>query len=128
MSEIAVILAGGRSFTDATRRVPSADELRDFEAAQSLVLPAAYKEFVDLGGLRELAFDERILTPDEMVAASQWVPGHLLPFAENGCGDTFCWLKSALPESPVVFWDHETNSESDYLPSFLECVKTWRRN
>lgn len=127
MNEIADIIAGGPSFTDETARIPSADELRDFETAYSLVLPDTYKQFVELGGLRELAFDERVLAPDEMVVASQWLPDHLLPFAENGCGDTYCWLKPALPDSSVVFWDHETMSESEYLPSFLDCVRQWRR-
>ena len=127
MSQVSKILASGRSFTDESRSTPSSTDLKDFELRNSVTLPSAYKEFVELGGLSELGFDQVILAPEEIAASSQHLPDHLLPFAENGCGDAFCWIKENLPDSSVVFWDHESSSESNYLPSFLDCLKRWRR-
>jgi len=50
---------------------------------------------------------------------------HLLPFADFGTGDFYCFDYSRLDsqgEPPVVRWSHETGDTEDRAPSFSEFV------
>jgi cell wall assembly regulator SMI1 len=50
---------------------------------------------------------------------------HLLPFADFGTGDYYCFDYSRLDskgEAPVVRWSHETGETDDRSPSFSEFV------
>lgn len=50
---------------------------------------------------------------------------HLLPFADYGSGDYYCFDYSRLDprgETPVVRWSHETGETDDRAESFAEFV------
>jgi SMI1 / KNR4 family (SUKH-1) len=118
MSEIERILKSGKSHRELVA-VPSSDDLREISIQLGVSLPPSYVEFCQLGGLGELRFSGRILRPQEIVAAKRDVPQqNLLPFADNGCGDLFCWLLDGSLEPSVVFVDHEEQSEKKAAASF----------
>ncbi|MEJ1962809.1 MAG: SMI1/KNR4 family protein [Gammaproteobacteria bacterium] len=119
MSEIRRILETGKSMGVPTA-IPSPEDFR--RAAESLGydLPGSYIEFCKLGGLGELGFSHRILSPDEILATRTDVPGSLVPFADNGCGDLFCWPVDGGTEPAVIFHDQETQQSSPAAPSFTE--------
>jgi hypothetical protein len=54
---------------------------------------------------------------------------HLLPFAECGNGDYYCFdysRKQANGETPVVLWSHETGEieeRAETFPEFVEKAK-----
>ncbi len=76
-------------------------------------------QFVMLGGLREMRFSNRVLRPSEITLASNALPGGArIPFAEDGCGDSYCWEPSQQAEPSVVFVDHERGESSQAAESF----------
>jgi len=118
MSEIARILNLGKSNRELVA-VPSTEDLRDASIRLGVALPPSYVEFCLLGGLGELRFRHRILRPEEMAEARAFLPGqNLLPFADNGCRDLYCWLIDGSSEPGVVFFDHEEQRESAAAASF----------
>ena len=46
------------------------------------------------------------------------MPAHLIPFSDNGGGDSYCFDTSRLVEGecPVVFWDHEDDEDQQPEP------------
>ncbi len=51
---------------------------------------------------------------------------HLLPFAEVGNGDCYCFDYSRLEadgETPIVLWSHETGETDDRATTFSEFVE-----
>jgi hypothetical protein len=118
MSEIERILRSGKSHRELAA-VPSADELNAVSNQLGVPLPPSYVEFCQLGGLGELRFNHRILRPAEMAEARRFVrKENLLPFADNGCGDLYCWLLDSSSEPAVVFFDHEEQTETAAGGSF----------
>ena len=118
MSEIERILRSGESHRELVA-VPSTDELSRVSNRLGVVLPPSYIELCQLGGLGELRFNHRILRPAEMMEARGFVPReNLLPFADNGCGDLYCWLMDGSSEPAVVFFDHEERTETTAAASF----------
>jgi hypothetical protein len=94
------------------------------EASLPFRLPASYREFVALGGLGELRINHRVLSPSEMLDALRYVDQcQYIPFADNGCGDLYCWKKTHEAEPPVVFADHESSEYAEYASSFTEWLR-----
>ena len=80
-----------------------------------------------LGGLQEMRFSNRVLRPAEISAASGAIlNGRRIPFAENGCGDSYCWVRSVELEPPIVFLDHEHGESSHEAESFTAWLKSNR--
>ena len=105
--------------------VPTEEELDDLEQHHGISFPPAYRAFVCQGGHNYAGIANRILSPRRALSDQAHVDTHLLPFAENGCGDWYCWPVAALPGAPVVWWDHETQTTSDYADSFTTCLEQW---
>ena len=83
-------------------------------------LPARYIEFCKLGGLTDIRLKHRVLSPDEILRYRCEVPSNLVPFADDGCGDLFCWSTDAGSgiDPAVIFYDQETQHSSPAAPSF----------
>lgn len=95
MSEIERILRSGASARDDS--VPPIETaLKRARAMLGARMPPSYMEFCELGGLAELRFNHQILHPDEILENQSQLPPELLAFADNGCGDQYCWLASSL--------------------------------
>ena len=87
-------------------------------------LPMSYREFVALGGLAELRFNHRVLAPEDILGALKYIDGaRLIPFADNGCGDFYCWERAMEPEPRVVFVDHETAQQTPDSDSFIAWLR-----
>lgn len=127
MSRIQAILAQGRSFKDEEAERPSLDDIVAAERRLGVDFPQDYREFLLLGGLAELGFANRVLSPAEVLDHRQALPDDLLPFGSNGCGDLYVWPIKEMPEPKVYFWDHETGSMSRCFDSSADCLEDWRR-
>ncbi|PKO67321.1 MAG: hypothetical protein CVU22_12360 [Betaproteobacteria bacterium HGW-Betaproteobacteria-16] len=124
MTEIEELLRLGKSALDELVTPISEAELLAVETSLPFQLPASYREFVALGGLRELRINHRVLSPSEIREALQHVDQCLyLPFADNGCGDLYCWRKSTEAEPPVFFADHESSEYVRDTGSFTEWLR-----
>ncbi len=122
------VLNRGKSFRSDESFDTSDAAISAAESALGFSFPQTYREFLALGGLNELNFDQRILSPAAIVEDHQFVSSlGLIPFASDGCGGLFCWENSALSAGRVVYWDHETNSIETSFDSFLAAIDSWRR-
>ena len=127
MSEIKEILTTGKSARDESTPSISNDEILEAETKLGFNFPPSYKEFVSLGGLGELRISHRVLSPEEIQDSIQYFPSdQYIPFADNGCGDLYCWPKVSELEPPVLFSDHESGEFSNDAPSFLAWLKANR--
>jgi len=98
---------------------PSARDISSAERRLSFSFPASYVSFLREGGLGELRLKHRILSPAEAVESQKFLLGRgLVPFADNGCGDLYCWVVAQGAASAVVFADHETGSHYEVAESF----------
>ncbi|MEJ0034946.1 MAG: SMI1/KNR4 family protein [Gammaproteobacteria bacterium] len=100
--------------------VPSQEDFRRASDTLAFELPASYVEFCQLGGLTDIRLRHRILSPNEILRSRCEVPGNLVPFADDGCGDLFCWPTDTGVEPAVIFYDQETQHSSPAAPSFTE--------
>jgi hypothetical protein len=108
-SDIERILSSGRSARDTEVEQVSESQLNSAEERLGFKFPASYREFVELGGLSELRISHQVLGPSEIVSSLPQIDGSkYIPFADNQCGDLYCWVKAEGTESPVVFADHES--------------------
>lgn len=124
MTEIEQILLSGRSARDDTVQSVSATEVGDASNLLSFTFPESYLHFVKLGGLAELRINHRVLSPVEILAALRYVDGtKYVPFADNGCGDLYCWERVAAVEPPVIFADHESNQYLADSEGFIEWLR-----
>lgn len=124
MSEIEQILLSGRSAHDDTVQAVSAAEISDASSRLGFSFPESYLQFVKLGGLAELRINHRVLSPIEILEALRYVDGSkYVPFADNGCGDLYCWERVAAAEPPVVFADHEDNQYLADSEGFIEWLR-----
>jgi len=121
MSEIERILRTDKSVRDHQTEPVQQAEVLSAEASLRFAFPPSYREFLAFGGLSELRMNHRVLSPSQIVENARHVDqAQYIPFADNGCGDLYCWRRSSGTEPPVVFADHETG---EYLPdaqSFVE--------
>jgi hypothetical protein len=123
-SEVARLLRSGRSALDETVAPVPEGALTAAEAQLSHSLPPSYREFVTLGGLAELRFNHRVLAPKEILEAVKHIDGaRFIPFADNGCGDFYCWEKVMAQEPRVVFVDHETAEHTFDSDSFVDWLR-----
>jgi hypothetical protein len=122
-SDVAFVLRSGRSALDETVAPVSEEELAAAEAELSWSFPPSYREFVALGGLAEMRINSRVLGPKEVVELPHVDRSRHIPFAENGCGDLYCWERSVAPEPRVLFLDHETSEHTVDSDSFLEWLR-----
>ena len=89
--------------------------------------PNDYRQFVLLGGLNDLRFTCRTWAPDQVArASSSGPPKDLLPFADDGTGNLYCWKRNELPDSPIFLWDHDTRRAVSWAASFVACLEAWR--
>lgn len=113
------------------RYVPAGED--DREQTKLDPLPEAYTRLFDAGLLDYrkkrscIVLDHaEWLTPQD-IASVDWpphvVPG-LVPFAQTGSGDHWCWYVpwSGDNEIPVVFSPHDMNRASGFAPNFEGCV------
>jgi hypothetical protein len=109
MTAIERILTTGQSARTDDTQMPSDEEFRNSEAELRFRFPDSYREFVRLGGLCELRINHRVLSPSEILQSHHNMPDQeLVPFADNGCGDFYCWPRIEAAEPVVLFADHET--------------------
>jgi len=124
------------------------EEIEFAEKELKVQLPESYKMFqLEFGNYDWGYFDiYSVVTPqDEMIniiditrseqnEAHPKMPLHLIPFSDNGGGDSYCFDTSNYEnkECSIVFWDHE--SDENQLPEnvakdFLEWLEKeikWR--
>ena len=102
---VAEVLSRGKSVRSNVSFDTSDADIAAAESTLSFTFPQAYREFLALGGLNELDFDHRILSPAEIVANHRFVSSHgLIPFASDGCGGMFCWDIRSPIAAAVVYW------------------------
>jgi hypothetical protein len=103
-----LLLNNGKSLDEVTV-FPIADERDPQTALDSIerVVKEGWASWIENFEDQELKFD------------------HLLPFAEFGTGDYYCFdysRESDAGERPVVRWSHETGETEDRATSFSEFV------
>ncbi|MCC5851168.1 MAG: SMI1/KNR4 family protein [Verrucomicrobia bacterium] len=119
MTEIESILKSGVSSKDESLEKPTVADIKVASIGLGFSFPKAYLEFVQLGGLSELRFNHAVLSPGEIWESSVFLPDkEHIPFAENGCGDMYCWRKNDSDNPDVLFWDHETGDYSKDSDNF----------
>lgn len=128
MTPIERILTTGPSARDSEVPIPTDEEFCRAEAELVFRFPDSYREFVRLGGLGELRIKNRVLSPSEIVESHRYLPdGEHVPFADNGCGDLYCWPRTDAAEPVVLFADHELGyTYSDDAMSFIHWLEANR--
>ncbi len=128
MTAIERILTTGESARSDDAPMPTEEEFRSAEADLGFRFPDSYREFVRLGGLGELRINHRILPPCEIVESLRYLPDREhVPFADNGCGDLYCWPRTEDAEPVVLFADHETGyAYSEAAASFTHWLEAER--
>lgn len=102
--------------------VPSPEDFHRASVALDFDLPASYVEFCQRGGLTDMRLKHRVLSPSEILLYRSEVAGNLVPFADDGCGDLFCWPTGTGSEPAVLFYEQETQHASPVAPSFTAWV------
>jgi len=123
MSEIEQILNSGTSSRLDEERVVSESDVARLVAAVRCAVPPSYLEFLRLGGLAELRFHNRVLSPVEIVDTLGQLPSQCIPFADNGCGDVFCWERSEQVEPAVILWEHDSGKLAPNAANFVDWLR-----
>ena len=128
MTEIERILSSGESDRSGAEPIPTDEEFRSIEAQLGFRFPDSYREFVRLGGLSELCINHRVLPPSEIMQSLRYLPDREhVPFADNGCGDLYCWPRTETAEPAVLFADHESDyTFSEAAASFTQWLEAER--
>ncbi|PPE73893.1 hypothetical protein C3942_10865 [Solimonas fluminis] len=99
--------------------IPSALDISSAEKRLSFSFPEGYVSFLRSGGLGELRIKHRVLSPSEAIKSQRLISHRgLVPFADNGCGDFYCWVAAQGSASVVVFVDHESGTYHEISESF----------
>jgi hypothetical protein len=123
MDDIARILGSGRSAREPTP-VPAPEEFAAAEAAVGFRFPDSYRQFVGLGGLGELRINHKVLSPREIARAADLLGTRkYVPFADNHCGDYYCWANVESREPAVFFADHESGEYTPDASSFVQWLE-----
>jgi hypothetical protein len=134
----------GFSFNPATNQ-----ELSKAEKELNVNLPESYKAFqLELGDIDWAMLEiYSVKTPQEgmtnIIGITQSertecfpnMPNYLVPFSDNGGGDSYCFDTSKITdgECPVVFWDHTSTPKQEpevVAVDFLEWIGSeikWRQ-
>ena len=104
----------------------SKDDVLTLERTLGVQLIEDHKEFLLLGGLDDLRFTQNLLNPEEIVSARRYVDGDLVPFADDGTGDVFCWRQDESSGYEILRWNHESREPEKYCDSFVKCLQMWR--
>lgn len=108
MTAIERILTTGQCARCGDKLMPTEREIHDIKAAMRFRIPESYREFVRLGGLSELRINHRVFSPSEILENRRNLPDQdHVPFADNGCGDFYCWPRRNAAEPAILFADHE---------------------
>ena len=128
MTAIERILTTGQSTRADDSPIPTDEEFRSAEAELGFRFPDSYREFVRLGGLGELRIKHRVLPPSGILQSLRCLPDREhVPFADNGCGDLYCWPRTETAEPAVLFADHETGyTYSEASTSFTRWLEEQR--
>ena len=128
MTAIERILTTGESARSDDAPMPTDEEFRSAETELGFRFPDSYREFVRLGGLGELRINHRVLSPSEIFESLRYLPDREhVPFADNGCGDFYCWPRTEAAEPAVLFADHETAyTYSEAAASFTHWLEEHR--
>ena len=105
--------------------MPTDEEFRRVESELGFLFPASYREFMRLGGLGELRINHRVLPPSGILEHLCYLPDREhVPFADNGCGDLYCWPRTEDAEPTVLFADHEAGySYTEAAASFTQWLE-----
>lgn len=123
MTAIKKILTTGQSAREDAP-MPSDQDFRTAEVELGFRFPASYREFVRLGGLGELRINHRVLPPAEILQSRRYLPDQEhVPFADNGCGDLYCWPRVDAAEPSIVFAHHESGSYVEDAASFSQWLE-----
>lgn len=111
---------------------PATDaEIAVVEGELGYTLPDSYKrlqkEFGEYSGVADIYGVKPTPSPLQNIVGITMVeryecfppvPDHLIPFSDNGGGDSYCFDTSRLRngECPVVFWDHEGDQDQQPEP------------
>lgn len=118
------------------RRAPRLSEARllDIERERGIKLPTEYRHFLTRYGAGDFLFTD-ISSPDPGSEWSLWADydyisdgeSRLVPFANNGCGDYYCFKLEGGRCSTEIWWaDHEQNyalSRSKYADFYDFIIK-----
>ncbi len=128
MTLIERILATGRSKRADDVPIPTDEEFRRIETELGFRFPGSYREYVALGGLGELRLNHRVMPPSEIIQCLRYLPDRAhVPFADNGCGDLYCWPRTDTAEPVVLFADHESGyTYREAAPSFMDWLEAER--
>ena len=117
----------------------SSERLSEIESEYSVKLPEEYKHFLNRFGAGGFRFTE-VYTPDAKQGNSLWddfvymehMRGKILPFADNGCGDYYCFrIIDGVCASEVYWADHEVNyslSDAGYVNFYDFIIRVGIKN
>ncbi|MDR0901998.1 MAG: SMI1/KNR4 family protein, partial [Opitutaceae bacterium] len=97
----------------------AAERIDALEKSRGVVLPQAYREFLQRHGAGDFAFGH-VYSPLEESEWSLWkefafMPekrGQIIPFSDNGCGDYYCFpVVDGRCGKKIVWADHEQRYE-----------------
>ncbi len=123
--KVSEVLAQNRKHRTEGNSV-SKDDVVALERTLGIRLIDDHRQFLLLGGLDDLRFAQNLLSPDEVVCARTYVSSDLVPFADDGTGDVFCWRQTDSHGHEILRWNHETGKSEEYCDSFVKCLKMWR--
>ena len=129
---------------------PATDqEISDAEKELNVCFPESYKKFqLELGDidwamleihsvkpLQNGMYNIVGITKAERTECFPNMPNNLIPFSDNGGGDSYCFdiLNLIDGECPIVFWDHtddQTQKPKEIAVDFIEWIVSeikWRQ-
>ncbi len=117
-------LLSGVGFALERTAVPAPEEFVAAEAATGFRFPQSCRRLVILGGLDARRLDHTVLPPREIAQAAVALgTRQYVPFADNHCGDYYCWANDGSAEPAVFFADHESGEYRPNAASFVQWLE-----